>query len=85
MQLGRIVGHATATVKHPTLVGWKLLLVELLTADGKTDGEPQLAIDTLGASLADTVVVLSDGDVAQKMVGVRNTPARWVVLGICDR
>ena len=48
MQLARIVGHATATVKHPTLVGWKLLVVELLTADGKSDGEPQLAIDTLG-------------------------------------
>jgi ethanolamine utilization protein EutN len=85
MQLGRIVGHATATVKHPTLVGWKLLLVQPLAADGSPDGEPQLAIDTLGAGRADTVVALNDGDVARKMVGAKNSPARWVVLGICDR
>lgn len=84
MQLGRIVGHATATVKHPTLVGWKLLIVELLTPDGKSDGEPQLAIDTLGAGLGDRVIALNDGDVARKMVGAKNSPARWVVLGICD-
>jgi ethanolamine utilization protein EutN len=85
MQLGRIVGHATATVKHPTLVGWKLLLVQPLTADGGPDDEPQLAIDALGAGLADTVVALNDGDVARKMVGAKNSPARWVVLGVCDR
>ena len=85
MQLARIVGHATATVKHPTLVGWKLLLVQPLTGDGKPDGEPQLAIDTLGAGLADTVVALNDDDVARKMVGAKNSPVRWVVIGICDR
>jgi ethanolamine utilization protein EutN len=85
MQLARIVGHATATVKHPTLVGWKLLLVQPLTADGKPDGDPQLAIDTLGAGQADLVVAVSEGDVARKLVGARNSPVRWVVLGICDR
>ena len=49
MQIGRVVGHATSTVKHPTLHGWRLLLVQMLTEDGKEDGEPVLAIDHLGA------------------------------------
>ncbi len=84
MQRARIVGHATATVKHPTLVGWKLLLVQPLGANGQPDGEPQLAIDTLGAGRDDTVVALNDGDVARQLVGARNSPVRWVVLGICD-
>jgi fumarylacetoacetase len=42
MQLGLVVGTATATVKHPTLTGWKLLVVQPLLADGRSpDGDPQ--------------------------------------------
>ena len=43
MQIGTVVGHATSTVKHPTLNGWRLLVVQMLTPDGKPDGEPVLA------------------------------------------
>ena len=28
MQLGRVMGHATSTVKHPSLHGWRLLVVQ---------------------------------------------------------
>lgn len=83
MQLGRVVGHAVGTVKHSTLSGSKLLLVQLLTTDEKPDGEPQLMIDTLGAGFGDRVVASSDGATTQKMLG-RNTPARWLIAGICD-
>ena len=54
MQVGQVVGHATSTVKHPSLSGWKLLVVKLLAIDGKSDGEPVLAIDSLGAGLETT-------------------------------
>ena len=84
MQLGRVVGHATATVKHPSLNGWRLLLVQLWTVDDKPDGEPLLAIDNLGAAAGDRVIVCNDGAEARAMVGARNSPARWFVLGRCD-
>ena len=48
MQIGTVVGHAVATVKHASLTGWRLLLVQLLTTDGKPDGEfkiPALTAD----------------------------------------
>ena len=45
MQLARVVGHGVSTIKHPSMQGWKLLLVQPLTSDGKEDGEPLLAID----------------------------------------
>ena len=51
MQLGIVVGHAVSTVKHPTLVGWRLLVVQSWTPDGQPDGEPLLAIDRLGCGL----------------------------------
>ena len=38
MQLGVVVGQAVSTVKHASMTGWRLLVVQLLTADGKEDG-----------------------------------------------
>ncbi|NLF09338.1 MAG: EutN/CcmL family microcompartment protein, partial [Pirellulaceae bacterium] len=44
------MGNATATVKHPSMEGCKLLLVMALQADEKTiEGDPILVADTLGA------------------------------------
>jgi len=59
-------------------------MVQLLTALGKEDGEPILAIDSLGAGLGDQVLVSNDGAGARLLVGHKNSPARWMVLGICD-
>ena len=84
MQIGRVVGHAVATVKHPSLRGWRLLLVQLLTAAGKADGEPLLAIDNLGARSADLVILCGEGGAVRQLMGHKNAPVRWLVLGICD-
>ena len=84
MQIGRVVGHAVSTVKHPSLQGWKLLLVQMLDMDGKPDGEPILAIDHLGAGAGARVVVCNDGAEARTMVGAKNSPARWFVMGLPD-
>ncbi|HEV3260354.1 MAG TPA: EutN/CcmL family microcompartment protein [Gemmataceae bacterium] len=85
MQQGRVVGQAVSTVKHPSLSGWRLLLVQPLGTAGEPDGEPLLAIDMLGAGNTDCVILSNDGAGAREMVGVRNSPVRWMVLGICDR
>jgi ethanolamine utilization protein EutN len=84
MQLGHVVGHAVATVKHASMHGWRLLVVQLWAAGGKPDGEPILAIDTLGAAVGQRVVVSNDGLGARQLVGHKNSPVRWLVLGICD-
>lgn len=84
MQIGLVVGHATATVKHPTFHGWRLLLVQLLGVEDRPDGEPILAIDKLGAAVGMRVLLTNDGAGTRELVGARNTPARWMVMGICD-
>jgi len=84
MQIGRVVGQAVSTVKHASMTGWRLLIVQLLTADGKEDGEPLLAIDNLGAGAADLVILSNDGAGARELVGVKNSPVRWLILGVCD-
>ena len=84
MQLGRVVGQGVATVKHVSLHGWRLLLVQPLLADGGEDGEPLLAIDHLGAGTNDLVILSNDGAGTRELIGSPNSPARWMVLGVCD-
>ncbi|MDX2039372.1 MAG: EutN/CcmL family microcompartment protein [Isosphaeraceae bacterium] len=83
MQLGRVLGTATSTVKHPSFAGERLLVVQLETASGKPDGEPVLVFDRLGARRGDSVLLTNDGALLQELLG-RTTPGRWSVLGLPD-
>ena len=85
MQLGLVVGTAISTVKHATLRGQKLLVVQPLMADGKTaDGDPQIAVDAVGAGKGERVMITSDGRFVRELVNQENTPIRWSVIGIAD-
>jgi ethanolamine utilization protein EutN len=86
MFLGRVMGFATSTIKHPSMEGWKLLLVMALQADGRTiEGDPILVVDSIGAGIGEMVIITSDGIGARELLGAENTPVRWSVLGIPDR
>jgi ethanolamine utilization protein EutN len=85
MQLARIIGTATATVKHPSLAGTRLLVVQPLMADRTSpDGDPQLAIDTVGASTGDVTVITSDGRLLRDLLESDTTPARWSTIALLD-
>ncbi len=85
MQLARIIGTATATVKHPSLGGARLLVGQPLAADRvSSDGDPQLVIDTLSAAVGDLVVITSDGRLLRDLLGSDTTPARWSTIGLVD-
>lgn len=84
MQVAQVIGHATATVKHRTLQGWRLLVVQPLGADGTADGVPILAIDNLGGRRGDNVILTSDGKAVREMMKSDQTPVRWAVLGMID-
>ena len=84
MHLGRVIGCATATVKHPALECWRLLVVQPLSAGGGPDGEPFLAIDQFGSRRGDRVVLTSDGKSVREMMRSDQAPVRWAVIGIAD-
>ena len=85
MLLGKIIGTATSTVKHPSMQGCRLVVVQPVLADGASaDGDPVLAIDRLGAATGQTVVLSSDGRAAREMLKVDATPVRWTTLGVAD-
>ena len=85
MQAALVLGTARATVKHQSLVGQKLLIVQPLLLDGRNDGPPLLSLDALGAGKGDTVMITSDGSYTRALLGEDSkTPARWSSMGIVD-
>jgi ethanolamine utilization protein EutN len=84
MQLAQVIGHATATVKHASLQGWRMLIVQPLDARQQPDGVPLIALDSLGSGRGDRVIINSDGNAAQEWTGAANTPVRWTIMGVAD-
>ncbi len=84
MLLARVEGNVVATRKHPSLEGWRLVICQPISADGRNEGSPQIAIDAHGAGMHQQVVISSDGAAARKAVGDEKSPVRWLVIGVVD-
>jgi len=55
MFLARVVGTVVATMKNPSLVGKKILIVQPINKSGKDLGSKMLALDSVGAGEGETV------------------------------
>jgi microcompartment protein CcmK/EutM len=71
-------------MKHRSMTGWRLLVVQPVTEDARHDGEPLLVIDHLGASNGSRVMICNDGKGARDLVGSQQSPVRWFVMGLVD-
>ena len=85
MFIATVEGNAVSTVKHPSMHGWRLLVVQPMDLTGGPDGDPLLAIDMLGTGHGSRVLISNDGKGAREMVGDTNSPVRWAVIGILDQ
>jgi ethanolamine utilization protein EutN len=84
MLLAMVEGSVVTTIKHPSMKGWKVLVVQPLDLRGAADGDPLLAIDSLGAGRGAKVVISNDGKGTRELVGDERSPVRWSVVGIVD-
>ena len=84
MMLGRVVGTVTSTIKHPTYVGHKLLVVQPITERDTPDGDSLLAIDTVQAGVGDKVLVMREGNGVRQILRQKALPIRSLIVGIVD-
>jgi ethanolamine utilization protein EutN len=84
MFIARVDGSITATVKHPSLHGRRLLIGQRLGAGDAEVGEPLVLLDDLGAGLGSRVLVTTDGDLARQKFADNTTPSRMMLVGIID-
>ncbi|GIW76161.1 MAG: hypothetical protein KatS3mg104_1224 [Phycisphaerae bacterium] len=82
MQLGKVIGHATSTLKHPSMNGWRLLVVQPLNNAREPENDPIVAVSGLNASVGQVVVLNSDGKGARELVKNEKSPVRYFVCAI---
>ena len=83
MQLGRVIGTVVATRKDPKVEGKKLLIVQLMRADGTDLDDYVVAVDTVDAGFKETVLVVG-GSSARMSDGCADKPIDRAIVGIVD-
>lgn len=84
MRLGKVTGTVTATAKDPGLVGGKLLLTDVIDGRGKVLEPALVAMDTVGAGVGDTVLIV-EGSAARQPAPVASLPVDASVIAVVDR
>ncbi len=91
MILGRVQGQVVATIKHDAYAGRRILLLDRIDAAGMVLGGYLVAVDTVGATDGQTVLVIDEGNSARHVLGDPSAPTRTaglpirsVIVGIVD-
>ena len=64
MDLARVIGRVVCTIKDPSLVGVKLLLVQPLDGQGEPRGKPLVALDSVGSGAGEMVFYVTGREAA---------------------
>ena len=84
MLIARVVGELTATQKHASHEGRKLLLVQPLNLNGSDRGDAVVALDAVDAGVGDRVLLATEGFSAMTSVGRPQSPIDMAVIGFID-
>jgi ethanolamine utilization protein EutN len=82
--IGRVTGEIHSTINAPCYDGKKLLVVTRITASSELGRDYLIAVDTVGAGIGETVLVLDEGTGARQVLGSADAGIRSVVVGIID-
>jgi len=83
MELAKVIGTVVASVKHESLIGVRLLVVQPQDAAGDPVGEPMIAADALQAGPGDVVSWVT-GREAALALPVTFSPVDCSVVSIVD-
>jgi ethanolamine utilization protein EutN len=83
VKIALVSGTVVSPVSHPFFDGQRLLLCDLVDADGAADGY-LIAVDVVDAGVGDRVLICDEGTSARQIFGVDTGPIRSVVVGIID-
>ena len=84
MDIGKVLGTIVATRKDPSLVGYRLLVVQPVDVEGESIGAPVIAVDIQGAAGYGELVYIVTGGDAAFVSAERVMPVDVAVVGIVD-
>lgn len=84
MILGKVMGDIYSTINHPFYDEKKLLVINKIDLTGKTISDYLIAVDSVGAGVGETVLVIDEGNSARQVVKNASAPIRSIIIGIVD-
>jgi ethanolamine utilization protein EutN len=81
--LGKVIGSIWATKKSEALESFKLMLVQPLNSGMEKDGEPIIAVDTVGAGPGEVIFYITAAE-AVIPLPVDTAPVDASIVGIID-
>jgi len=81
--IGKVVGNVVSTQKEETLIGYKLMIVELIQRRTLETIEEIVAVDLVGAGKGEFVLVVK-GSSARVSTNTPNAPIDATIVGIID-
>lgn len=85
MFIGMVVGNVVCSKKDERLKSSKLLIVELVTPEGKRTGNYHVAVDGIGVAGTDDFVYLAKGKEAGLPFHDKTIPTELSIVGIIDK
>jgi microcompartment protein CcmK/EutM len=82
--LARVVGNVVCTRKNETLTGQRLLVIQPIRNDGKDQGRPLVALDSVGAGAWEQVFYVRGKEASFPFLP-EEVPADATIVGIVDR
>ena len=83
MIIGKVQGSVVSTRKNDQLVGFKLLIVDLVQQQNQQQQASIIAVDKIGAGIGDYVLITT-GSAARIGSGNLEAPIDAAVVGILD-
>jgi len=83
MIIARVTGLVVATMKHESLTGCKLLIVQETDVSGRPEGKPLVAVDAVDAGEGDLVLV-AQGSAARQTEVTRDRPVDHLIMAVID-
>lgn len=83
MKIGTVINSIWATRKDESLIGVKLLVVQLFEGAERPAGAVIVAADMVGAGIGEKVLV-TEGSSARQIAGLVHAPIDAMIVGIID-
>ncbi len=83
MKVAQVAGTVVSPISHPFFEKQRLLLCDLLDAEGEPKGYV-IAVDVVDAGAGERVLICDEGSSARQIFGIDTGPIRAVVVGIID-
>jgi ethanolamine utilization protein EutN len=83
MRIAKVIGNVVSTRKDDALIGYSLLVVDVLKPGTDLVQDQLVAIDTVGAGVGDLVLV-AQGGAARVPIAPSKAPVDATIIGVID-